>query len=207
MKSRIRFERLAKWSGVPRATIRSHRLYTFLPAKGARTAHKAAIAFASGNAAHWFLTFIGEAGRGKSHLAIGIGWHWLENDIGLMKYYQVESLLDELRRGYDAKPGQALYSFDQLMKWIKEVSLLILDDLGVEQSTPWARAKLDEIIDHRYVNEMPTVFTTNLTVDELQSRVSSRLSEGEVIILTGIDFRGHKADERRKTEAAKKKSA
>ena len=38
--------------------------------------------------------------------------------------------------------------------------LLVLDDLGTESASAWAREKLFQIIDYRYVAKLPTVITT-----------------------------------------------
>jgi len=188
-----RFQFRVRWSNIPPITFKTHRLQTFLPPKGAERAYQAALDFVSGKAKHHFLTFVGETGRGKSHLALGIGWHRLENnlglDLGLVKYWQVETLLDDLRHGFRADTDEKAQQFDNLLKQIKVVPLLILDDLGVEQSTPWARAKLDEIIDYRYIRGEKTVFTTNLAPEKLQDRVASRLQEGIVVVLECGDYR------------------
>jgi len=191
------FQSRVTWSNIPPITFKTHKLQTFLPPKGSEEAHQAALDFVSGNAKHYFLTFVGEPGRGKSHLALGIGWHWLENNLGLVKYYQVESLLDDLRHGFRADTDEKAQQFDELLERIKEVPLLILDDLGVEQSTPWARAKLDEIIDYRYIRWEKTVLTTNLAPAKLQDRIASRLQEGIVVVLEGGDYRLVKAKLRR----------
>ncbi|MBA7533342.1 Chromosomal replication initiator protein DnaA [subsurface metagenome] len=188
-----RFQFRVRWSNIPLITYKTHRLQTFLPLKGAERAYQAALAFVSGKAKHHFLTFVGEPGRGKTHLALGIGWHWLENNLGLVKYYQVETLLDDLRHGFRADTDERAQQFDELLKRIKEVPLLILDDLGVEQSTPWARAKLDEIIDYRYIRGEKTILTTNLAPEKLQDRISSRLGEGIVVVLECDDYRSVKA--------------
>ncbi|MBA7527740.1 Chromosomal replication initiator protein DnaA [subsurface metagenome] len=192
-----RFQLRVRWSNIPPVTFRTHRLQTFLPPKGAEGAYQAALAFASGKAKHHFLSFVGETGRGKTHLALGIGWHWLENNLGLVKYWQVETLLDDLRHGFRADTDETAQRFDDLLKRIKEAPLLILDDLGVEQSTPWARAKLDEIIDYRYIRGGKTILTTNLAPAKLQDRISSRLGEGIVVVLECEDYRPIKARMRR----------
>jgi DNA replication protein DnaC len=188
-----RFRRLAAWSGVPLNTWRTHRLSNFITRPGTERAYQAALDFVSGKVRHHFLTFGGETGRGKTHLALGIAWHWLENDMGMVKYYQAETLLDDLRRGYNANDPERLYTFDQLMRWLKTVDLLVLDDLGVEKPTEWTAAKLDSIIDHRYLNECKTVFTTNLGTSALASRgeqrLASRLQEGVVEVLKCDDYR------------------
>lgn len=192
-----RFRDLAVWSGVPINTWQTHRLYNFIARAGTERAYQAALDFVAGKARHHFLTFVGEPGNGKTHLAIGIVWHWLENKVGLVKYYQVETLLDDLRRGYNQSDPERQFTFDQLLKWLKTVDLLVIDDLGVEKPTLWAQAKLDAIIDARYLNEAKTVFATNLGTSALASRgeqrISSRLMEGVVEVLKCDDYRKIKA--------------
>lgn len=195
-----RFAVLTKYSNIPPGTYETHRLEKFFNLPGAKKAYQAALEFISGKTRHYFITFVGEPGRGKTHLAIGIGWFWLINEMGLVKYWQVESLLDDLRQGFSAKNDEEFYSFGSKMKQVKGVPLLILDDLGVEQSTPWARSKLDEIVDHRYINGAKTVFTTNLHPDSLELRVASRLREGIVVVLECGDFRAVKARQTKNEE-------
>jgi len=186
---------------VPLNTWRTHRLYNFIARPGTEKAYQAALDFVAGKASHHFLTFGGEAGRGKTHLALGIAWHWLENDMSTrnwaVKYYQTESLLDDLRRGYNIDDYERQLTFDQILKWLKTVDLLVIDDLGVEKPTEWARAKLDAIIDARYLNEAKTVFTTNLSIEALDSRgeqrLASRMTEGVVELLECNDYRRIKA--------------
>lgn len=188
-----RFQSLAKWSGMPLNTYKTHRLWSFVDRKGTQKAYRAALDFVSDKARHYFLTFVGEPGTGKTHLSLGIGWHWIENEYGLVKYWQVEALLDDLRHGFNAESDERIQRFDDLMRQVKEVPLLILNDLGLEQSTPWARAKLDEIIDHRYINELQMVVTTNFRPGELEPRIASRLSEGVVVVMDCDDYRKIKA--------------
>jgi len=195
-----RFQFRVKWSNIPPATFETHRLQTFLPPKGAEEAYQAALDFASGKAKHHFLTFVGEPGRGKTHLAQGIGWHWLEHNLGLVKCYQVGELLDDLRHGFNVDTDEKVQRFDILLRYIKEVPLLILDDLGVEQATPWVRDKLDQIIDFRFSRGGKTVVTTNLAPEKLQVRISSRLRGGVVVLLEGEDYRQVLVKMRRVTE-------
>ena len=200
VKNDDKFRRMARWSGIPMATYQTHRLFNFVDRKGVKEAYQDALDFVSDKLGHHFLTLVGEPGRGKTHLALGIGWHWLENDMGLVKYWQVESLLDDLRHGFRTDTDEKIYQFDELMKRIKTVSLLILDDLGVEQSTPWARAKLDEIIDARYLNQRETIITTNLDPSKLEARIASRLRDGVVVVVEGGDYRLVKARVERNDE-------
>ena len=198
-ESNEQFQRLAKLSGIPIVTFRSHRLYNLLPHKANEKAHRAAIEYVAEPKGvpirqHHFITFGGDTGRGKSRLALGIAWHWLEYEMGGVRYWQVEGLLDTMRGEFDNPPidRHGLHMMGQLES-ARKVSLLVLDDLGAEKSTEWAGAKLDELIDYRYIHELPTVFTTNLLFSQLAPRIASRLQEGVTVLLEGPDYRKIKA--------------
>ena len=147
---------------------------------GAKQSFAEAKQFASGKAPYNMLTIVGGVGCGKTHLATAIGWDWLEAG-RLVLFYQTERLLDNLRASFDL-PRQTAGeisdpTFEQRMSWIMLCDLLVLDDLGVEKLTDWARAKLDMIVDHRYLHEMAIVLTTNLGIGELPERIADRLAD------------------------------
>lgn len=211
MEEDRRFAGMVKFSGIPVKTHMKMRLFTFLPMKGAEQAYAAALQYVAvegepGHESplreHHFITFVGEPGRGKTHLAIGIGWHWLEVKNELVKYGQVAVLLDDLRSGYNKNSPQEAHEFDMKLNRVKECSLLILDDLGVEQSTPWVREKLDEIIDYRYINELPLVVTTNLKAAQLEPRIARRLREGVRVTLDCEDYSALIAKQRKERKDA-----
>tara|TARA_Y100000310_G_scaffold339782_1_gene433550 strand:- start:916 stop:1560 length:645 start_codon:yes stop_codon:yes gene_type:complete len=191
------FDRLAKYSGMPLATGSTLVLMTFLPGKGTQAAYNAALAFVA-KREHHFITFVGEPGRGKTHLALGIGWEWLGLGMGTVKYWQVSELLDAMRAEYD-RPPKSDYGvvLPGEFEKCKGVNLLILDDLGVEKSTEWAVDKLDTLINHRWLELKPTVFTTNLAPGQLQPRIRSRIKEGVTVMLEGPDYREVKAKMRK----------
>jgi len=191
-----KFDRLAKFSGMPLETANTHLLMKFLPSKGTEKAMAAVLKFVGVDQAgkplrqHSFITLAGEPGRGKTHLALGIGWHWIGSHSKPVKYWQAERLLAAARREFDSPRkddyGQPLPS---VLETAERVPLLILDDLGAEKTTEWAEAKLDELIDYRYINRLPTVFTTNLAPAQLTGRIASRLKEGVTVTLEGPDYR------------------
>ncbi|MCP4713101.1 MAG: ATP-binding protein, partial [Planctomycetes bacterium] len=69
---------------------------------------------------------------------------------------------------------------------IRNAPLLILDDLGIESPTPWANEKLYQLLNHRYNARLPTIITTNLTLETLELRLRSRLSDPDVSQVLGI---------------------
>ena len=74
-------------------------------------------------------------------------------------FLTVPDLLDWLRYSYDSPDT----TFEQRFEEIRNVSLLVLDDLGAQNATPWAAEKLFQIIDYRYVAPAAVV-TTNLAL-------------------------------------------
>lgn len=194
------FLRYVSYSNIPPKTHETYRLFTFIPTSGKKIAYEAALKFVGQKDGeslreHHFITFGGQVGCGKTHLALGIAWHWVDNKMGLVKYYHTADLLEQMRREYD-HPGyeERTSIYNQCCK----VPLLILDDLGAEKGTEWAVERLDMIVDYRWLNEKPTVFTTNKLLSELPPRIASRLKEGVTVMVEGSDYRELKAKSRAK---------
>jgi DNA replication protein DnaC len=133
-----------------------------------RKAYELALKVADGSL-KWLILSSG-VDTGKTHLAIAICREWLARGKPA-KYGLVPLLLDELRDGF-SEEGDNSYQkrFDFLLK----VPLLVLDDLGTENPTAWVHEKLEEIVDYRYINALPLVATTNLSMEELPERIASR---------------------------------
>ncbi len=140
-------------------------------------ARQAAVKFAE--EAQGWLVYEGPYGCGKTHLAVAIANARLEQFGEQVLFITAPDLLDYLRTSFrpDAEIPYS-ESFDQ----IRNIPLLVLDDLGVENPSAWAKEKLFQLLNYRYVNELPTVITTNTPLDELDPRISSRMMVGRVVI-------------------------
>ena len=178
---------LVRISNLPLPTIETHRFSRWEHNEATEAAFAEVKTFLE-QPKHPFLSLIGGVGCGKTHLALSLGWDWLETRRGAVLYYQVESFLDELRRGYrDWERGEADPYL--LIDQAKNCHLCILDDLGAHKATEWSSAKLDEIVDYRYVNRRATVITSNYSLDALPERISDRLAEGVVVVMEGKSYR------------------
>ena len=127
-----------------------------------------------------WLLFTGNRGSGKTHLAVAIGGELMKRGEEVFFAF-VPTLLDHLRKTYS--PGSVI-GFDELFEQIVNAPLLILDDLGAENSTSWAEEKLYQIIVHRHEAALPTIVTTASTVTELANTkpgIASRLEDGRVV--------------------------
>ena len=153
---------------------------------GVQEAYDACLALADGEAEFFFLTLWSDTGRGKTHLGVATVRRWLMRGV-LARYAYVPLLLDELRRGFRAEGDQ---SYERRFDFYLNVPLLMLDDLGVESSTRWVQQQLDTLVDHRLMNDLTTLVTTNLTMDELNFRIASRLQRrnGKVIVIDAAEF-------------------
>lgn len=118
-----------------------------------------------------WLMFTGGYGAGKTHLAAAIANYQAMRGYPAM-FVVVPDLLDHLRAAFSP---DARTSFDQRFEEVRTAPLLVLDDLGTESATPWAREKLYQIINHRYVAKLPTVITTSVSPDDLDPRIRTRI--------------------------------
>lgn len=63
--------------------------------------------------------------------------------------------------------------FDNNYERIKKTPLLLIDDLGAENTTPWGRDEiLCPILQYRMENNLPTFITSNLNIEALESHFS-----------------------------------
>ena len=143
-----------------------------------------------------WLLFTGNRGSGKTHLAVAIAGESLRQ--GRQVFFAfVPSLLDHLRMTYS--PDSPVH-FDEFFEQVLNVPLLILDDLGSENSTPWAEEKLYQIVVHRHEARLATVITTASTMEELEEakpRIASRLVDSMVVEWVAIDAPNYRDQRRR----------
>ncbi len=138
-------------------------------AESLRKAFEAARAFAE-NPQGW-LIFTGPYGNGKTHLAAAIANY--RAGLGYPPLFVVvPDLLDHLRATFNPN---STTTYDRRFEEIRTAPLLILDDLGTQATTPWAREKLYQLFNYRYNAELPTVITTALPMEEIDARLRSRM--------------------------------
>ncbi len=141
-----------------------------------------------------WLVLVGPVGCGKTHLVAAIANHY--RSLGGKPFFvNVPELLDHLRSTY--APSSTV-SYDERFEEVRNAELLILDDLGTESSSEWAREKVYQIFNRRYNAGAPTVVTMNpREYDRLDERVKSRMMDGGiskvVLMREAGDYRMRKA--------------
>jgi len=139
---------------------------------------------------HHGLFFSGGYGSGKTHLAVGICRELLKiKRVPTVVFTTGAELLLNIRKTYSdpklSEPGViAVYC---------EPDYLVIDDLGAEKPTEWAKATLHIILERRDSEMMPTIVTSNLTLKQISEtlggRVGSRLANSRVISVSMPDRR------------------
>ena len=135
-----------------------------------------------------WLLFLGGYGVGKTHLAAAIANFVVGVGVPTL-FLTVPDLLDWLRFAYDATDSTFEERFDE----IRNIPLLVLDDLGTQNTTAWAQEKLYQIINHRYVNRLPTVITTNQQLNAIDGRIRSRLEDPDLVTRAFINAPDYRA--------------
>lgn len=138
------------------------------------------------------LLFYGSVGSGKTYLACSIANALIEQyQIGV-KIRNFAQIINELQKGgFDLDKNAYIES-------LVNTSVLILDDLGIERDTSYAKEQVYNIVNNRYLKHKPTIFTTNLSYDTIfnckesveYQRIYSRIIEMCIpVMVVGEDFR------------------
>jgi len=119
----------------------------------------------------------GPYGCGKTHLAYACANKMLERGIGA-HIASMPDLLKTLKDGI----GDEKNDLNSRLDLMSQCSVLVIDDLGTENPTAWARESVFLIFNTRYRNRLPMLITTNEPIEDKQSkidpRIKSRMSEG-----------------------------
>lgn len=138
------------------------------------------------------LLFYGSVGSGKTYLACSIANSLIEQYQISVKIRNFAHIINELQK--------SSFDFDKnaYIESLVNTSVLILDDLGIERDTSYAKEQVYNIVNSRYLKQKPTIFTTNLSYDTIQNckdsveyqRIYSRIIEMCIpVMVVGEDFR------------------
>ena len=120
---------------------------------------------------------------------------YLSGSFGSGKSYILSALLNELsNKGFKTvnvyypallkklKASFNDYTYDEVLDEIMMSDILLIDDIGAENNSSWARDEvLGTILQYRMDNDLTTFFTSNFTIEELESVLAETSKESDVI--------------------------
>ncbi len=129
-----------------------------------------------------------QSGNGKTHLAIALlkamAWRGLS-----VEYVTAPMLMVTLRGSFSNDQS----SESSIIDCYTRTGALLIDDIGVEKNTDYCMQCWYTIINNRYNDCKPTIFTSNYSLkylsEKIGNRIVSRIASGNVIKITGNDYR------------------
>lgn len=111
----------------------------------------------------------GSFGSGKTYLVAALFNEMAKKGVRSALIYYPE-FLRSLKASFQT-------NYEEQFSYIKKVPLLLFDDIGAENCSNWSRDEvLGPILQYRMENHLPTFFTSNLTIEELEKSLSSTSS-------------------------------
>jgi len=118
----------------------------------------------------------GSFGCGKSYLVAALLNELSKKNAKVIMMYYPE-MLRKLKESFNESDAFANY-----MRDLKSVDLLLIDDIGAETVTPWNRDEvLGTILQYRMDNNLPTFFTSNFTLDELEVHFANSNNKDDLV--------------------------
>lgn len=148
--------------------------------------------------------FSEEKGSGKTRLAASI-LHAItkvydkkeEKPLKII-YSSTADLIGEIKSTFDS---ESKVKSTDIMDAVKTADLVVLDDIGVENVTKFVEETFTRILDYRLQYKKPTIITSNLSIDDLDTiyksgRISSRVEKMAFpVIMPDEKIRKKKAQE------------
>lgn len=147
-------------------------------------------------AASPFVYLCGATGLGKTHLAAA-AWHELVDQCPRPYWLNDREFYSAWYEGFGFGGRDPGYRPEWLVGIAKGVDVLVWDDLGIREraSDGWA-ATVHEIVEHRYANRLPTLFTSNhspsglpAALSDPHGRTTDRIVSGKILQVTGESWR------------------
>jgi len=128
------------------------------------------------------LYFWGDVGRGKTHAAAAVSNALISKHAVEVMFVNIADMSRRLKDmiGMDNEERKSAGD-TKLVQEMQQAELLVMDDLGVEQSSAWIDETLYLVLNHRYEECKPTIVTSNRSLEDLHAsyrpQIASRLSE------------------------------
>lgn len=137
------------------------------------------------------LYIYGPVGTGKTHIAFAIKKGWDSHARYKSDFWNTSELLQEIKDDYDRGQYDKTHVYTKMMEF---EGLIFLDDIGCEKISEWVLERFYLIINRRYNDMLPIIFTSNLSIEDLAAKVGDRIASRivemcDIIKLDGEDKR------------------
>lgn len=118
----------------------------------------------------------GTKGSGKTMLSCCILNELTKRYVGSVKFVNALDFLEMTKKGYRGEENEVQSLYD--------AKVLVIDDIGVQMSKEWVETVFYRLINDRYVNRKPTIYTSNIPIDRLKmdERITDRIESTTFII-------------------------
>ena len=123
-----------------------------------------------------WLVLGGHSGSGKTHLAAAIVNERIKQGQPAF-YITAPDLLDRIRASFN--PDSEM-PYDEFFEQVRNAPVLVLDDLGVQSATSWAKEKLDQLLTSRFNTGLPTVVVIAISLEQMDDRMHTRLTDARL---------------------------
>lgn len=137
------------------------------------------------------MVMLGKIGNGKTHLAISV----LKNALVRRKsglYYTLTGLFRAFRNSMSDPEQREVHFANNLFS----TDCLIIDEINIRSDSEAENRFLQELIDKRHVNQKRTIFVGNLTLDEFEGIVGTRIMDrmkdegADIFVFNWDSYRG-----------------
>ncbi len=127
----------------------------------------------------------GATGLGKTHLSLAMAKTAIDKGYGVV-YGSTQNLISRLEREKFGKSNDG----DTTEQSLLECDLLILDDLGAEFTTSFTISSIYNIINTRMMAGLPVIINTNLSLEDIETKYTQRISSRIIGEYTPLEFVG-----------------
>ena len=118
------------------------------------------------------LYLYGKVGSGKTHIAYSLLKNWRDEGRSAI-FWNTTNLLREIKADFDRVNSDKMFVEERITD---SQALLFLDDIGSEKMTDFVAEVFYRIVNHRYNEMIPVIFTSNLPISELADKVGDRVA-------------------------------
>lgn len=123
------------------------------------------------------LLFAGPTGVGKTHLACAALLESVRRWGLRGRFVDFTALIHEIQSTFDPSSEESKH---EVLAPVMNADLLVVDELGAQQPTAWVSDVLYLLLNHRYSRRLPTIFTTNCSLERRGTRGEVNLDAARI---------------------------